>query len=298
MKRCIYLFFLTVFIAVAQEKTPPNNWNNETKVKLLLTQTAFSNWNAGGDTSLSGILSFHWKSFYQKNKLFWNNTFNVVYGANYRLVIIDKKAGEKQWDFQKTDDVLNFESKFSYRKNELSKWYYSARLAFNTQMDDGYKYKNKERAIISRFFAPAYIFLGIGADFNNVDKNFKVHLSPITKKTTFVFDDDLSKAGAFGVTKGENIRVELGVLATFFLKKRLMKNIEMTNKLTMYSDYINNYGTLDLNWDCHIKMTVNKYIESTLSLFILFDEDIKDKISKQAELQVKQILGIGFTYII
>lgn len=260
-------------------------WKNDRKLGILLTQTAFLNWNAGGDNSFSGILSFRWDNSYKKGNFFIENLIDARYGINLR-------EGEEP---QKTDDALRIESSFGYRKNAVSKWYYSGRVSLNTQFSKGYKYPNRKNHI-STFFAPGYLMVGVGADFSNADKSFRIHLSPITSKTTFVLDKKLSDAGAFGVEKGERTRMEFGVLTTIFHKMTLMKNVEMTNRVSLYSDYIRNAGKVDINWDSHVKMTINKYLESNLGLFVIFDDDIKDKESKESEIQLKQILGLGFTY--
>lgn len=53
--------------------------------------------------------------------------------------------------------------------------------------------------------------------------NFKVNLSPATGKMTFVMDQVLADAGAFGVEPGENMRMELGFYAGAYHKADIMK---------------------------------------------------------------------------
>jgi hypothetical protein len=98
---------------------------------------------------------------------------------------------------KKTEDVLQFNSALGYRKDTLSNWYHTAKFNFNTQFTDGYAYPNTEVSISKRF-APAYIFLGLGAEYATKDKqNYFTY--PFTSKITMVLDQRLANQGAFGV---------------------------------------------------------------------------------------------------
>src|SRR5690606_22877806 len=99
-------------------------------------------------------------------------------------------------ELRKTDDVLSLNSSFGYKSSVKSNWYYSAKFTLNTQMANGYAYPNVENPI-SRSFAPAYVFLGIGAEYFN--NGFKAYISPITLKSTLVLDDILANKGEFGL---------------------------------------------------------------------------------------------------
>ena len=84
-----------------------------------------------------------------------------------------------------------------------------------------------------------------------------------------------------------------------------MKNIKMANRLTLYSDYLHNYGNIDVNWELNFDLTINKYVTANVGSHIRFDDDIKYKedINNDGELetlgakiQIKQLLGVGFSY--
>ncbi len=137
----------------------------------------------------------------------------------------------------------------------------------------------------------------------------------MTQKTTFVFDERLANQGAFGVDKaiydetgnlvqkGKKFRNEMGFLLTNYYKKEIYKNMTLENRLSLYSDYINNFGNIDVDWQILLEMTVNEYVKATLGTHILYDDDIKLKeevndiqVTKGPRVQLKQILGIGFMY--
>ena len=293
----ILIIFLNPITLIAQQSKIPKHWTQKRKIGLLLTQNTFIDWVAGGDNSIAGIVSFLWNYDYLKEHLFWNNRIEGRYGMNKK----------EEMDPQKTEDVFRLESSYGYQRNKKSNWYYSAKFSLITQFAEGYKYPNTQTSI-SDFFAPAYVFLGLGTQFTSTSKKTKIYLSPLTKKTTFVLNQRLADNGAYGVKKavkdekgniissGENIKTEFGTQLSAEMVHQIMKNIQLWNKAMLYSDYLDNYGTIDIDWQCRLKFIVNTNVEASLSVHIIYDEDSKDKKDGIAKVQLKQILGIGFSY--
>lgn len=311
----IVVFFVltanTVFAKI-QKKTPKKDsiavskWSHINRAKLTLTQNSFLNWSAGGNNSVSGIFELLFVKKYKQDFLFWNNQVKAVYGLNK----------EESRMLRKTQDMFEVNSTFGYREDKSSEWYYSAKLNFKTQFANGYKYPNTQKAI-SKFFSPAYLFLGVGAEYYSAPKKFKVYLSPITNKSTFVYSKRLADEGAFGVQKaiynadgelirkGKNTKIEFGTLISGEWHTKIMENIKMEQKLALYSDYLNNFGNIDVNWEVNFDMTINKYIQASLGANLLYDDDVKHKedINNDGKLeilgprvQLKQLLGIGLSY--
>lgn len=269
-------------------------WTKRNSFGLDISEAAFVNWNAGGNNSISGLAKISIVRSYKKLHLLWHNEIFARYGLN------------KQEDqgLRKTDDKLEVNSTFGYRKDTISNWYYSVKLNFNTQFTDGYKYPDTSSPI-SRFFAPAYLFLGAGTQYDLKKNNFSVYLSPITLKSTFVFDNALSNDGAFGVIKGRRSRHEFGSLVESTWNAEVFKNVMMSNRLSLYSDYLNNYGNIDIDWELNFKLTINKHIKANIGTHLIYDDDIKfkDDIDNDgtletlgARVQLKQLLGIGVLF--
>lgn len=292
--------------SIAIQPDSISHWDNKNNVKLIFTQNSFVNWNAGGNNSMSGILKVHLIRNYKNEKIAWANEIKTNYGLNK----------EEKRELRKTEDLFELNSTFGYRKNTESNWYNSAKFNFKTQFTNGYKYPNKAKPI-SQFFAPAYLFLGVGSEYYLKKNNLKIYLSPITNKTTFVFDQSLANEGAFGVdpaiyddlgnmiSKGDKTKMEFGTLITGEWQTKVMENIKMANKLILYSDYLHNYGNVDVNWELNFDLTINKYITANVGSHIKFDDDIKHKedVNNDGELdilgpkiQLKQLLGVGFSY--
>ncbi len=78
----------------------------------------------------------------------------------------------------------------------------------------------------------------------------------MTVKNTLVTNQKLANQGAFGVkpatydaesnlvAEGQNSKTEFGMLVSVNFKKEIFKNINLENRLVLYSDYINKF------WQC------------------------------------------------
>ena len=308
-KAFVFALFLVFFHSNAQivkTQLPDSTsyWTKENVVGLDISQITFVNWNAGGNNSISGLLKGKFTRNYVKNNVRWNNELIARYGINK----------QEQQDVRKTDDQFQINSTFGYKKDSISNWYYAGKFNFNTQFANGYAYPNTDLAI-SKPFAPAYTFLGVGSEYSRKDLNLTLYLSPLTQKTTLVFDQRLANQGAFGVEKavydefgnlireGKNIRNETGILITNQWKTEVYKNINFEHRVSLYTDYINNFGNIDVDWQLQLDMTVNQYVKANIGTHLVYDDDIKSKeeengvqVTKGPKVQLKQLLGVGLTY--
>ena len=155
-----------------------------------ISEIAFVNWSAGGTSAITGLVRGHLKRDYKDDNQVWSSELIFRYGLN-------KQEGI---ELRKTDDVFKINSTYGYRTDTLSNWYHSAKFNFNTQFTNGYNYPNTENPI-SKPFAPAYTFLGIGSEYIYKPEKLNVYLSPLTLKNTVVLDQTLADSGAYGVKK-------------------------------------------------------------------------------------------------
>lgn len=295
--------------AKTSPELPPqylSHWQSKNTIGLDLNEIAFVNWNAGGVSAISGLLKGNFLRIHTLDKSEWVNELIVRYG-------ITKQDGLA---IQKSDDEFRFNSTYGYRKDTLTNWYHSAKFNFNTQFANGYKYPDTSSPI-SKPFAPAYTFLGYGANYFDKVKKFDLYISPLTFKNTLVLDQTLANKGAFGVnkaiydaegnlvSKGRKSRTEFGFLITNHYKKEVWKNITMENRLSLYSDYINNFGNIDVEWRLQFDLVVNKYVRANIGMHLIYDDDIKTteeingvKVPKGPKVQLKQVLGVGLVYVI
>ncbi|MBS7229932.1 DUF3078 domain-containing protein [Flavobacterium psychroterrae] len=295
---------------------PPSNWTKKNQVGFDISEIAFVNWSAGGTSSISGLFKGEFNRTYVKGNHKWVNELIVKYGLN-------KQDGT---ELRKTDDALMLNSTYGFRKDTLSDWYYSAKFNFNTQFTDGYNYPNRDIAI-SKPFAPAYVFLGAGAENSNKEKNRVFYFSPITLKTTLVLDQTLADQGSFGVKKavymtdpdnpdnkilienGQKVKAEFGILLTGYMKNEIYKNIFYENRLSLYTDYLHKFGNVDVDYDTRLDLVVNAYVKANVGVHLVYDDDIKTKVdvidpvtgstsqvNDGPRAQLRQVLGVGLVY--
>jgi len=298
-----------------QAPKPPSNWTKKNQLGFDISQIAFLNWSPGGTSSISGLFKGEFGRTYVKGNHKWANELIVKYGLN-------KQDGI---ELRKTDDAFQFNSTYGFRKDSTSNWYYSSKLNFNTQFTNGYNYPNRDIAI-SKPFAPAYIFLGAGAENSNKKKNRTFYFSPITLKTTLVLDQYLANQGSFGVKKavyevdpldpdnqilveeGQKVKAEFGILFTGYMKTEIYKNVFYENRLSLYTDYLNRFGNVDVDYDTRLDLVVNAYVKANIGVHIVYDDDIKNKknvtdatgaktqINEGPKMQLRQVLGVGLVY--
>lgn len=279
-------------------------WTSKNTVGFDLKEIAFVNWSAGGVNAISGLVKGDFMRQYKHENMKFHNELIVRYGLN-------KQDGVET---RKTEDVFQFNSTLSYRTDSISNWSHTTKFSFWTQFTNGYAYPNTELAI-SKPFAPAYTFLGIGFEYNNKEEKLNLYMSPFTFKNTLVLDQRLADQGAFGVKgavrdangniidHGKKRKTELGILLTGRYKSEIMKNIMMENQLALYTDYLNKFGNIDIDWRLQVDFVVNEYVKVNVGTHVIYDDDIKTK--KQEEgvqvivgprIQLKQMLGIGLVY--
>ena len=267
-------------------------------------QVSLTNWAAGGNNSISigGLASVFAR--YRKGKIAWDNNLEIGYG-------VIKQGNNKKW--WKNDDRIQITSKIG--REAAKHWYYSALADFRTQFVDGYNYPN-DSVYISRFMAPGYGLLSLGMDYKPND-HFSAFISPITGKFTFVNDDKLASAGAFGVQKDiidpndstkliqrhKTHREEFGAYVKLQYQTKVMENITFQTVLELFSNYFHNPQNVDVNWTTLTTFKVNKFISATLSTQLIYDDDIKvlrnvgdKKGTTGPDVQFKQVLGVGFSY--
>jgi len=161
-------------------------------------------------------------------------------------------------------------------------------------------------------------FLGAGASYISEGGKFNLYLSPITHRSTFVLDQELANNGAFGVekavrdesgniiTEGKNLFTSLGFLVTNTWKTPLITNIAMDHRLSLYTDYLRDFGNIDVDWELALNLTVNDFVNATIGTHLIYDDDVRFDVVEDADgnitdagvprVQFKQMLAVGLAY--
>lgn len=293
----------SLFIKPKHKELGNPKWIQKNKAGVDISEVAFVNWNSGGSNSISALVGVASSLNYKYRHFYWDNNGLVRYGINK----------QQNQELRKTEDVIELNSSVGYRKDTLSDWFYSARFNFKTQFTNGYNYPDTSNPI-SQFMAPGYLFIGGGAEYGKNMEKFSFYFSPLTVKATFVLDRDLANVGSFGVkpavydlegnviVPGQRVHTEVGILVTNFYETRLFENISIKNQVSFYTDYINSFGNVDIDWLVNFDFKVNQFVKASLGSHLKYDDDIKILIPTDVEdefvergpkVQWKQLLGIG-----
>jgi hypothetical protein len=129
-------------------------------------------------------------------------------------------------------------------------------------------------------FAPLY-FLRTWAEYaQKTNKNYFTYPIKITMvldqrtKVLLVLKKALYDENGNLILEGEKSKIELGFLLTGFINE-ILKNITLENRLSLYSDYINKFGNIDIDYDLTLELVVNEYVKTNIGLHIIYDDDIK-----------------------
>lgn len=262
-------------------------WKTNGQVTLNFSQVSLSNWVGGGKSSVSGIGNFDYNAIYEKGRIQWDNTFKAGYG-------LMKESGDQ---VIKNEDKLELNSKLGLELN-TEHLLYSSYVNFLTQFAPGYKYPNTTNKI-SDFLAPAYLTLATGLDYQPTE-SLSLFFTPLSAKLTIVVDDSLANEGAFGVDPGQTVRSELGATFKGEYKATVMPNVDLSTSLSLFSNYFNNPENIDVNWDVSLNMKINDYLSANFSTNLIYDHDILIPVDDQGNtgrrIQLKQVLGVGFSY--
>ncbi|MCJ8155576.1 DUF3078 domain-containing protein [Chryseobacterium sp. SSA4.19] len=290
MKKFLLLlaFSAGVFISAQEEIKKDSivtdtvkHWSVLGKQSLMINQAAFSNWVGGGANNVGWLLGIDYNITYEKDKDLWENLILLNYGQN----------DTKGLGVRKTQDVINVST--NYGRKISKSWYLSVGAGLQSQFTVGYEDgNNPEAKKISNFMAPGYLNLGMGITFRPND-NVNVTLRPSNARWTLVLDSDLQTAGTYGLkADSDTSLLQYGFLGTALYKFKLMENINITNTASVFSNYLDHPERLVLAYGMILNLKVNKFISSNITVDLMYDHNQIEK------TQLKQTLGVGFSYIL
>ncbi|NOU47326.1 MAG: DUF3078 domain-containing protein [Bacteroidales bacterium] len=302
MKKNIIILIIIVFtttIVTAQTDTV-KYWKTDGRVGFNFAQGYLSNWAAGGTSSLNTQGYLQYKANYAKENAKWDNSFDFLLGYS---IFGDEKP-------MKTDDRLELNSLYGLKITD--KLFSSLAFSFKTQTNDGFDYKVDSTTPISKLFSPAYVTLGIGAEWSP-NKIFSVNIAPFTARGTFVIDQALADKGAYGVRPakfdsngvkiedGQNFRFEFGGKLLAKINMDIAKNVNFQSKFELFSDYLKNPQNVDVDWQNQFTMKINSWLNASIMAQLIYDDDINitDKDGKTGpRTQFKEMFSLGLSYIL
>lgn len=292
MKRIILFICAISFITATyaqdkdKEELEDKKWYLKGITGINASQTAMSNWAAGGEDSYTGTVYLNGSLKRKTGNWLWANTLSLEYG----LTDVGSSGTRK------SSDKIDFTTQLGYSTN--NRWFYTVMGDLKTQFYKGYNYPDKSH-YISNFLAPGYSTVSLGIDYRP-NTSYSVYLSPVAGKLTFVADDSLSNVGAFGVDMGDKLKAQLGAYLKARAEKKIMENVNLISTIDFFTAYDSSFGNVDINWDVLVSMKINKYLTATLNMALKYDDDVKsvnkDGDPEGPKIQFKEMLGLGIAY--
>jgi hypothetical protein len=297
-KGVLFILMLGCVLAVQAQNDTIKNWTIKGKASLNVNQNYYSNWAAGGENNFGIIGKYTMNADYAKGKNAWLNWLDT--GLGYSVI---GKSGPT-----KTDDKIELLS--TYKRKLTKVWALTAVGSLKTQFAKGYNYAVDSSTPISRFMAPGYIDLGVGVMYEPVNW-FSVNFSPSNVRWTIVNDQRLADAGAFGLDPAvrdldgnmlqhaRKSRLGFGARLILILKYEVVKNVNLSTKLDLFSDYLDKPQNIVVDWQVLAGLKVNDWLNVNISTQLLYDDRvmITDKNGNTGpRTQFKQLLMLGVGY--
>ncbi len=302
MKRILLIAILLGAITTySQDTIRVGNWMITGKVSFNISQSYFSNWSAGGISSLTTVGKYTMSANYHKDRHSWTNWLDLALGYSLYLDV----------DPMKTDDKIEYITSYQYQLKNKN-WNFTVLGRFATQFAKGYDYGIDSSTYISKFFAPAYADIGPGIMYKPNDW-FLINFSPVTGSWIIVNDERLADDGSFGIdpavrdtagniiTHAKRVRTMFGAKMMMVINYEIVKNITVGTKLELFSDYLQNPQNIDVNWQVLIGLKVNDWLNVDLQTTLLYDDDvmITDKdgnIGPRTQFRQFLMISVGYAF--
>ncbi len=274
-------------------KGKDTSWRAGGFVQLNFSQVSLTNWEAGGQSSITGTGLAHFEAIYSKGQHKWASRFDGAYGLT--------QQGERDAPVVKSTDQLKIYSQYTRALDKTLN--YAVSGDFQTTFTPGYHYapdstgELKKGALLSKFMAPGYLTIATGIEYSP-SKNFYAMLAPVAGRFTFVYDDSLSKQGAYGVKPGQNIRAQLGANFKNVFKIHVMKNIDFRDELTLFDAY-DHPETVVVDWIMALTMNVNNFVTASVGTHLIYDQSVevtRNNGTIGPAVQFQELIAVGLQY--
>jgi|GEM_PF-2765110 len=301
MKKAVVLFHILLWagVASAQERFP-EGWAISNTGTLQLSQTALSNWAAGGESAI--VLNSNLQMDARNKRGQWVTEF----GADW-LVGFYKAKGDplrKNQDHLSITFISGYHMKPNYGVGVLAE--VTTQVAASHVFDPAFVQAfggDPEKGIkTGNFLSPGYIETGAGFRYVNLKPLVNFIFMPIVAKQTVILDEDVRALdaalphGLYG-NMGETVRSELGASLKLMLSVPLMTNVTAKGDMKFFS----NYKDRDLDTTVILELVgkINKHLSASVHTTLLYDNDVDTNPAEpgnQQEVQIREVLGINLTY--
>lgn len=278
----------------------PDYWRFTTEMSLVFNQAYLTNWVKGGESNISSVLDITGNANYlnNPNKFLWYNQGRLKHGFIY----------SDDYGIRRNVDLLELSSKLNTKA--FGKFDFSATVLSKTQLARGFNYpKDKDPVLVSRILSPVTVTIGIGLDYKP-NKETSINVAPLSYKATYVMDTLLIDQVKYGIPADRKARHEPGASVLVNHKFSPFKQLNITNKVQLFTNFIDKPQNVDIDWEMIATATINWFTDMRLNTHFIYDDNTKTirydkkgnailgedgKPKKTARVQFKEI--IGFTLV-
>lgn len=333
--RNLFLLFVGLGLAAVsfgqdtQQKT--SKWERGLSFSAYVGQGGSRNWAAGAEKfSLWTAASLNVYANKRSGKYYWENNLQLNYG------VVNTHSGGLRKTDDKID--LTVKPGYSFFKKAGIALLFNFRSQFYDGYNYNYLNQDLKRKI-STFMAPGYLHIAPGYDWKPCASftllaspiaakftfvtnkpysySFQGGIIPVQYQTNESGQYEKPLAINYGVDPARQVRVEAGAFVSANFAKEIMKNVFWKSKLDLFSGYSGRYvfsgasyatvtkdsdfhpEKVDVYWTNSFQLKVNKYLQVSYDLDIIYDDDIKmfGPGGNVAAAQLRSMLGVGIGVI-
>ncbi|MCU0334997.1 MAG: DUF3078 domain-containing protein [Chitinophagaceae bacterium] len=286
---------LTTNKAVAADTSKKAPWKFGGTFALAISQQNNSYWVGVTEKfALSLGASVDLYANYAGKRNSWDNTLKASYAY----------LNNQSQGLRKTADFFDLFSKYGHALNPEKTLSISGIFNLRSQFTNGYDYESNPRRRTSGFFAPAYMLLTPGLDWRP-NKHFSLFFSPVAARLVIISGDPFSYstnpppagekplASLYGVDPERKLDAQFGAFLSGNFNKEILKNVNYSSRIDLYSNYLNKPENIDLFWTNSIVFKVNKWLTLSYLLNLAYDNDIQPAGLNGPRLQYLGTFGLG-----
>jgi hypothetical protein len=139
--------------------------------------------------------------------------------------------------------------------------------------------------LVSKFFSPARISLGLGLKYDPNDQ-LSIVFTPATVDLIVIADEEVANLGIHGTeikddsTGYEQTRLGVGArLGVKYGQKFLNEKLIYSSRLALFSDYLHEPKNIDFDWTNELAVTILKNVQLAYMSNLYYDDDILSNVT-------------------
>lgn len=267
-------------------------WDLTLSSKLSASQAAYSNWTEGGISTVALTTGISGKA--NRTTRRWEQTYDLRLAFGF--------IKQDTLDVRKADDVIRLSAALQYEgEGFFQRFNPTVAAEARTQFADGFNYDKVPPKLdpdqgpgpslpvkVSDFMSPGVFTQTIGLTYD--PRPWFTQRFGLSAKQTAVTIQRLRPV--YGLRPSRPVRVEAGLASTTEVDRLIFENVRLKSTLSLFAAFNETDQLPDATFENIITMQVNQWLGVDFELTTLYDRDIS------SELQVKEILSVGFTFVL